>query len=293
MPTDLPLPPGALAVVALPIGNPDDLSPRAVAVLGAVDWVAAEDTRSVGRLLRRAGVHCRLLSYHDWNEAERAPALVDALQRGERGAVVSEAGTPAISDPGYDVVRLAREKGVPVIPVPGPSALTAFLSASGLPTDRFTFLGFPPRRPGKRRAYFAEYADRQETLVFYESPRRLVDALEDALAVFGDRTCALGREMTKTYEEFLFAPLAQVLADLRARDRIRGEICWGVEGNGGGRHADPAAEVRRVAAELLCRNLPPKETSRELARRCGLGVKEAYRVLQEVRSEAEGRPPGN
>ena len=270
-------------MVALPIGNPDDITPRAVQVLACADWVAAEDTRTVGRLLARAGVKNRLLSYHDWNEAGRAPALVAALQRGERGAVVSEAGTPTISDPGFDLVRLCREQGVPVIPVPGPSALTAFLSACGLPTDRFTFLGFPPRTQGKRKAFFAEFADRPETLVFYESPRRVLAALTQAREVFGDRPCALAREMTKPYEEFLFAPLGAVLADLAARDRVRGEICWGVAGANTPRPAGSPDQVREAAALVLEQGLPPKQAARELARRCGLTTKAAYAELRRLR----------
>ena len=281
--TAVPLPPGTLAVVALPIGNPGDLTPRAVQVLACADWVAAEDTRTVGRLLTQAGVKSRLLSYHDWNEAGRAPALVAALQRGERGAVVSEAGTPTISDPGFDLVRLCRQQGVPVMPVPGPSALTAFLSACGLPTDRFTFLGFPPRKPGRRKAFFAEFADRPETLVFYESPRRVLAALAQAHQVFGDRPCALAREMTKPYEEFLFAPLGEVLAQLEARDSVRGEICWGVAGASEPRPADSPEQVREAAGVLLDQGLPPKQAARELARRCGLTTKAAYTALRRQR----------
>jgi 16S rRNA (cytidine1402-2'-O)-methyltransferase len=283
MSLEITFPPGTLAVVALPIGNPADLSARAVEVLRAADWVAAEDTRSVGRLLGRAGVRCRLISYHDWNEAGRSQSLVSALQRGERGAVVSEAGTPTISDPGYDIVRLAREQGVRVIPIPGPSALTAFLSVSGLPTDRFTFLGFPPRKPGRRHAFFAAYSDRPETLVFYESPRRILAALTQALEVFGDRPCALGREMTKTYEEFLFAPLRGVLAELESRETIRGEICWGIAGAPTHSPSSSADAVFQTAKDLLARDLTPKEAAKELARMCGLGTKDAYQVLRKVR----------
>ncbi|MDF1553759.1 MAG: 16S rRNA (cytidine(1402)-2'-O)-methyltransferase [Deferrisomatales bacterium] len=278
-----PLPAGTLAVVALPIGNLGDLTPRAVQVLACADWVAAEDTRTVGRLLAQVGVKSRLISYHDWNEAGRAPSLVAALQRGERGAVVSEAGTPAISDPGFDLVRLCREQGVPVMPVPGPCALTAFLSTCGLPTDRFTFLGFPPRKPGRRKAFFAAYADRPETLVFYESPRRVLAALADAREVFGDRPCALAREMTKPYEEFLYAPLGEVLSQLETRDAVRGEICWGVAGASEPTVGDSPGQVRATAAELLDQGLPLKQAARELAQRCSLTTKTAYATLRNQR----------
>jgi len=281
--TDSPLPAGTLAVVALPIGNPGDLTPRAVQVLAYADWIAAEDTRTVGRLLAGVGVKTRLVSYHDWNEAGRATALVAALQRGERGAVVSEAGTPTISDPGFDLVRLCREQNLPVMPVPGTSALTAFLSACGLPTDRFTFLGFPPRKPGRRKAFFAAYADRPETLVFYESPRRVLAALAQAREVFGDRPCALAREMTKPYEEFLFAPLGAVLAELEARDTVRGEICWGVAGAVEPRPADSPEQVREAAAALLAQDISPKQAARKLAHACGLTTKDAYATLRRLR----------
>jgi len=280
------LPAGTLAVVALPIGNLDDITLRALQVLGCADWVAAEDTRTVGRLLARAGVKSRLVSYHDWNEAERAPTLVTALLRGERGAVVSEAGTPAISDPGFDLVRLCRERGIPVMPVPGPSALTAFLSVCGLPTDRFTFLGFPPRKPGARRAFFAELVGRKETLVFYESPRRALAALGQALEVFGDRPCALAREMTKPYEEFLFAPLSEIVDTLKVRDRIRGEICWGVGGAAGAPHSAALQPIPLAAAEVATLGLPPKQAARELARRCGLTTKDAYDALRQLRTNS-------
>jgi 16S rRNA (cytidine1402-2'-O)-methyltransferase len=281
-----PFPPGTLAVVAMPLGNPDDITLRALQVLECADVVAAEDTRSVGRMLSRRGISARLLSYHDWNEAERAEALLGRLARGERVALVSEAGTPGISDPGYDVVRRAREEGLPVFPVPGPSALAAFISVSGLPTDAFSFFGFPPNRPARRRSLFQSLVDRTETLVFYESPRRIVSALRDALETFGDRECALAREMTKPHEEFLFGPTSRVLTALDSRPKVRGEVCWGLRG-ANRKTARQQISLEEALREGLDPDLPPREAAREVARRCGVTVKEAYAAILAHRARSE------
>jgi 16S rRNA (cytidine1402-2'-O)-methyltransferase len=260
------------------LGNPADVTARALEVLRRADLVAAEDTRTAGRLLATHGIRSRLVSYHDWNEEERAKRLIERLAGGTRVALISEAGTPGISDPGFDVVRLARQRGIPVFPVPGPSAFAAFLCASGLPTDAFSFFGFPPSRPAKRKAFFDSVAQRRETLVFYESPRRVVTALGDALSAFGDREAALAREMTKPHEEFLFGSLSELHRDLVARSRVLGEICWGVRG------APPGSEAARQGVEDALQAvrdlaLPPRLAARELARRSGLGAKEAYALL--------------
>ncbi len=284
-------PRGTLAVVALPLGNPADLTVRALETLRGADLIAAEDTRTARRLLAQHGIQAPLVSYHDWNEEERARALVERLGRGERVALISEAGTPGISDPGYDVVRLARQEGLPVFPVPGPCALTAFLSASGLPTDAFSFFGFPPSRPPRRRALFRGLADRPETLVFYESPRRVLAALGDALEAFGDREAALAREMTKPHEEFFFGPLGRIRDALAARPKVLGEVCWGVRGAAG----KPACSVDDLDAaleEARATGLPPREAARALARRCGLSAKEAYaRLLGRGGAKGKGREP--
>ncbi len=280
-------PPGSLAVVSVSLGNPADITPRALETLGAADLVAAEDTRTAGRLLSHHGLATPTLSYHDWNEEQRAEELVRRLSSGTRIALVAEAGTPGISDPGFDLVRLARQRGLHVFPVPGPSALTAFLSASGLPTDAFTFLGFTPRSRRTRRTRFRELAERTETLVFYESPHRVVGALEDALEVFGERECALAREMTKAHEEFLFGPLSQILESLRARPRVRGEVCWGIRGISRRNSAGAKPDLDRVLREVAEEDLPPRQAARAIARRCGISAKEAYAALL-----ARKRAPG-
>ena len=276
-----PFPAGTLAVVSTPLGNPGDITHRALEVLACADLVAAEDTRTARRLLSAHGIAKPLVSYHDWNEASRAKTLIARLREGARVALVSEAGTPSISDPGYDLVRAAREAGIPVFPVPGPSALTAFLSASGLPTNAFSFHGFPPPRSSKRRALFVSLAERPETQVFYESPHRIAEALADGLAVFGDREAALGREMTKPYEEFFLGALSEIAARIGERERVRGEVCWGVRGAQGILPAEESLE------EALTRaadgDEPLRIAARTIAARHGLPAKEIYAKLSELR----------
>lgn len=205
--------PGVLYVVATPIGNLEDLSPRAQRVLAAVQLIAAEDTRHSGNLLAHFGIRTSLLSLHDHNEAERTPALLEKLQAGDSVALVSDAGTPLISDPGFDLVRAARAAGVRVLPVPGPSALIAALSVSGLPTDRFVFEGFLPAKSAARRARLAELVQEPRTLVFYEAAHRLAETLQDMGTVFGEqRVAVVARELTKLHEAVRLAPLAELSA---------------------------------------------------------------------------------
>lgn len=278
-------PAGSLAVVALPLGNSGDVTARALQVLSRADLVAAEDTRTAARILAAHGISRPLISYHDWNEASRAQALLAKLEGGARIALTSEAGTPGISDPGFDLVRAARRQGVRVFPVPGPSAVIAFLCASGLPTDAFTFLGFPPSRPSKRRSFFAELSTRTETLVFYESPQRILAALDDALETLGDREAALGREMTKTYETFHFGTISSIRDELAKAERVRGEICWGARGAGKGAQAEEpdAATLEERLAKALDTGAHVKTLARDLAKETGLSAKDLYARLSALR----------
>ncbi len=217
---------GELYVVATPIGNLGDMVPRAVDVLHAVDLIAAEDTRHSGRLLQHLGIETPMMAYHDHGDDRQMQRIIDALQAGQKIALISDAGTPLISDPGYKLVREVRLSGLKVIPIPGPCAFIAALSASGLPSDRFSFEGFPPHKSSARIKKFERLAKAPHTLVFYESPHRIVEALADMVGVFGpEREVVMARELTKTYETFLSGSLADVHRMVRDdANQQKGEI---------------------------------------------------------------------
>ncbi len=215
---------GTLYIVSTPIGNLGDLSERAADILGEVDLVACEDTRHTGRLLAHLGIKRRLVSLHEHNEARRVPRLLDELREGTSIALVSDAGTPLLSDPGYQLVREATVAGIDVRVVPGPSAAVAALSLSGLPPHPFTFLGFPPPKSGRRRRFYRRWAQLDHTLVIFESPHRILASLRDLLAEMGDRPAALAREMTKLHEEVIRGTLEEILAAVEARERLKGEL---------------------------------------------------------------------
>lgn len=216
--------PGKLLVIATPIGNLQDLSPRARQAFEAADLVACEDTRRTGRLLAHLGIRKPLLSLHEHNERTRLPRLLRALEEGKVVALVSDAGTPLLSDPGFLLVREAAAQGVPVEAVPGPSAVLAGLVVSGLPPHPFTFVGFPPAKPGKRRTFYRRFAGLDHTLVLFESPHRLLASLRDALGELGDRPVAIGRELTKLHQEVLRGHLSEILAELEGRPSLKGEF---------------------------------------------------------------------
>ena len=220
---------GRLYVVATPIGNMADITLRAVRVMGEVDVVAAEDTRTARKLLTHHGVRTRLVSYHAHNEQQRTPELLARMQSGDSVAIVSEAGTPSISDPGYRLVQAAIDAGIDVEPIPGPSALLAALVVSGLPTDAFVFDGFLPRRGAERRRRLEALRDEPRTLVFFEAPHRLDACIGDVLDVLGDRPAALCRELTKMHEEVRRGSLSEIVAGI-GRDPVRGEIVLVVSG---------------------------------------------------------------
>ena len=224
---------GTLFVVATPIGNLDDLSPRAASVLDEVDLIAAEDTRHSKRLLSHIGVRKPMISLHEHNETEAAERVITALKAGQNVALVSDAGTPLISDPGYPLVRAARSAGYRVVPVPGANAAICALSAAGLPSDRFLFLGFPPRTRVRRREWFCSAAAEPGTLVFYEAGNRALAALEDLSAVLGgERRAVVARELTKRFETFLDGTLDALVQRLgEDPDQQKGEFVLLVEGN--------------------------------------------------------------
>jgi 16S rRNA (cytidine1402-2'-O)-methyltransferase len=263
-----------LYVVATPIGNLDDITLRAVRVLGEVDRVVAEDTRNSRRLLDHLGLAPPMLSLHEFNEDEAGARVLALLQAGESLALISDAGTPLISDPGFPLVRACRERAIEVVPVPGPSALIAALSVSGLPTDRFCFHGFLPRRQAARRALLESLTGEPATLVFYESSHRIAEALDDLVASFGGgRQALLARELTKLHETLISAPLAELAARVAADDnQRRGEIVLLVAG-APAPAADLDPDVDRLL-RILLEDLPVKLAA-QLAARISGGKKNA------------------
>lgn len=275
--------PGRLYVVATPIGNLGDISARAREVLARVDLVAAEDTRHSGRLLRHLGLERPLLALHEHNERERMQAVLDRLRAGQEVALVSDAGTPLISDPGFPLVRACHAEGIPVSPVPGPSALIAALSVSGLATDRFVFHGFLPRRAAARRELLAGLAGETATLVFYESSHRIADSLEDLCQTLGaGREAALCRELTKLHETVRSAPLGELLAWVGSDpDQRRGEFVLVVAGAPQAEGED-GAELDRVLAALLEAGVSLRQAAAAAARLAGVKRNQAYRRALEL-----------
>ena len=246
---------GTLWLVGTPIGNLEDLTDRARRVLGEVDVVAAEDTRRTGRLLQSIGVRSRLVSFFEGNETERVPQLIEELRAGSDVAVVSDAGMPSISDPGYRLVSACVDAGIAVDVAPGPSAAVAALAVSGLPTDRFVFEGFLPRSGRARRERLDVLAGEIRTVILFESPRRVAATLSDLLAAAGDRRVAVARELTKLHQEVIRAPLSEALSLLRDRE-LKGEVVLvlaGAKDGAGpaGMRAGAKEEAVQVAAELV------------------------------------------
>jgi 16S rRNA (cytidine1402-2'-O)-methyltransferase len=275
--------PGTLYVVATPLGHLEDLTLRALRVLREVSLVACEDTRHTRTLLRAHGIETATTSYFEHNERFKGARILEQLRSGRDVALVSDAGTPGISDPGYRLVRDARTSGIAVVPVPGPSAVTAALSVCGLPTDRFLFIGFLPARPGARRKALEALASERPTLVFFESPVRVVESLSDMLTAFSDRDAFLCREATKAHEECVRAPLSSLRERLAARDSVRGEIVLIVAGAPERvvTCEDPVALYRTLAAAGRTR----REAVKEVARRLGLPAREVYALVQDAESK--------
>jgi 16S rRNA (cytidine1402-2'-O)-methyltransferase len=274
---------GTLFLVAVPIGNPEDLSPRARETLRAASVVAAEDTRHFATLARHHGLRTRAVSYHDHNEAGRTTELLRRLNAGDDVALVTDAGTPLISDPGYRLVRAAIDEGIGVTSVPGPSAVTTALAASGLPPHPFRFVGFLPRAAAARRAALKAVANDPATLVAFEAPRRLTDALRDALSTFGDRPACLARNLTKPHERFQRGALSQIVAELEAEGEVRGESTVVI---GGATEAPaPGAEAEADARLLLDGGAPARAVQALLIERRGLSRRAAYDLLLRLRRE--------
>jgi 16S rRNA (cytidine1402-2'-O)-methyltransferase len=279
------LPPGpVLYLVATPIGNLEDITLRALRVLKEVSLIACEDTRQTQKLLNHYGITTRTISYHEHNEMTRAAELIVDLEQGLRMALVTDAGMPGISDPGFRLISLAIRHHVPVIPIPGATAFLAALVASGLPTDSFRFSGFLPAKSGQRRALLESVKDSPRTQVFYEAPHRIVEALKDVVDTLGpQRPVVIAREVTKLHEEFLRGRAIEVLETLRSRGEIKGEITL-IIGKADESASQPAVAVasvrQRLERMMEQEKLDEKTALKKVAKEMGVSKSEAYRELQ-------------
>lgn len=270
---------GKLYLVATPIGNLEDITYRAVRVLKEADLIACEDTRHTRGLLDHYGIDRPTISYHEHNESGRIPDLIERLKGGQSIAVVSDAGTPLISDPGYRLVNQALAEGIVVVPIPGPSAILAALTASGLPTDAFHFGGFLPSKSSQRRKTLEAVRGFECSLVFYETPHRILEALEDVTAVLGERPIVLTRELTKMHEEFLRGTAAEVLEKLRERPSIKGEMTLVI--------GKPVAvdtsgiPIPEAVNALIQGGMPRMDAMKTVARERGLAKRDVYAALEE------------
>ena len=280
---------GVVYLVATPVGNLEDITLRALRILREVDLIACEDTRHTGRLLRHFGIENRLISCHDHNEAERAAEIAQRAADGLSVALVSDAGTPCVSDPGFRVVRAALDRGIRVVPVPGPSAAIAAVSAAGLPTHSFLFAGFLPPRKAKRREALLAIEGVNATIVLYEAPHRVLAMLADVKEVLGDRPVAVARELTKLHEEFLHGTVTTVLEGLRRRSTIRGEIVVLIGSKP--RAAPPAANASLVTrvAELEQAGHRRLDAIKRAAKDLGLNRRKAYAQLRSAKPDDSRR----
>ena len=274
---------GTLYLVPTPLGNLEDITLRALRILKEVDLIATEDTRTTGRLLKHFEVDCPMLSYHEHTKEARVEHLLQVLESSDV-ALVSEAGTPLLSDPGYKLVRSAIEQGIDVVSLPGPSAITTALAASGLAVDRFTFLGFPPRKSGARRQFLSEIASLKNTLIFFESPHRLRITLADMMEILGaDRPLTICRELTKLHEELWRGTLTEAIQTWQTREP-RGEFTLVVSGA----PAPPVwnkTQVERVLADLLSAGSGAKAAAQAVATQSGWSKKKVYTLALQVKDD--------
>jgi 16S rRNA (cytidine1402-2'-O)-methyltransferase len=274
-----------LYLVATPIGNLEDITLRAIRVLKQADLIACEDTRQTQKLLNHYGIDTPTISYHEHNEVSRAAELVEKLAQGSRIAVVSDAGMPGISDPGFRLVLLAIERGLPVIPIPGPAAFVSAAVASGLPSETFSFRGFLSPKSAARRRELEQARNSAQTEIFYEAPHRILAALEDLLAVLGpQRRIVVARELTKIHEEFLRGTTAEVLGIVKSRGEMKGEIVLLIgPAEEGERQAPPASIRDRVAQLMREEHLDERAALKKAAKERGISKSAAYRELQTLK----------
>jgi 16S rRNA (cytidine1402-2'-O)-methyltransferase len=280
---------GDLYVVATPIGNRNDITLRALDILGRVDFIAAEDTRHTGRLLAHHKIKGKLMAYHEHNEVRRTPDLVNKLQAGASIALVSNAGTPSVSDPGYRLVNAAIIGGIKVIPIPGVSAVVSALSVAGLPTDAFVFIGFPAKKKAQRLKQLEGLAHESKTIVFYESPHRILAFLREITATMGDRYAVLGREMTKQHEEFIRGHLSAIHSRLKRRSAIKGECTLLVMGCEEDQGVSMATAKNELTLKLTTTNSSLSDLTKELAQKYGLPKNKLYEEALKIKAKARDK----
>lgn len=279
---------GTLYLVSTPIGNLEDITHRAVRLLGEVEVIACEDTRHTRKLLNHYGINTKTISYHEHNERERAAELIELLKSGSDIAIVSDAGTPLINDPGFRIAGLAIEAGVLVVPVPGPSALITALVASGLPTDEFFFGGFLPARSGARRTRLSELRSMPATLIFYEAPHRIAATLKDAHEILGEREAVVARELTKMHEELARGRLSELAARFSSAESARGEIVLMIDRaviQGSAINSETGSSIAELVSALENEGLDHRAALKKVARDLGLSRAEAYRLLVAERGQ--------
>ena len=279
---------GVLYVVATPIGNREDITLRALDILRKVDLIAAEDTRKSGNLLAHYQIKNRLISFHEHNEKKRTPELIGKLLGGMTIALISNAGTPLVSDPGYRLIEAAIAKKITVTPIPGVTAATAAMSVSGLPTDSFVFIGFAPKKKGKRLKFLTELSAEPRPLIFYESPKRILSLLEEILSCLGDRNAMLAREMTKLHEEFVRGTVSQILKTIKARPVFKGECTLLVAGDQASEQIDPQIVKTEIKAALQNGQNGLSQIARAIAKKYGLPKNEVYDLALKIRGLRAG-----
>jgi 16S rRNA (cytidine1402-2'-O)-methyltransferase len=274
---------GSLYIVSTPIGNLEDITLRALRILRECDVVACEDTRQTKKLLEHFGIHKPIVSYHEHNELERAADLTERMKKGESVALVSDAGTPLVSDPGYRLVQAAIDAGITTIPIPGASASLAALSASGLPTDSFRFCGFLPHKSSQRRKTLESLRDETATLIFYEAPHRILEALKDVEESLGPRPVVLAREVTKMHEEFLRGTAAELRAELSRRPAIKGEMTLLI-GKSRGEDRESAMRVEDAVRAMEEAGVSRMEAIKTIAKQRGLNKRDVYKLIEATKA---------
>jgi 16S rRNA (cytidine1402-2'-O)-methyltransferase len=276
---------GVLYVVATPIGNREDITLRALNILRDVDLIAAEDTRKTGNLLAHYQIKNRLISFHEHNEKRRTPEMIGKLLDGISIALVSNAGTPSISDPGYRLIEAAIANKITVSPIPGVSAATAAMSVSALPTDSFVFIGFLPRKKAKRQQFLNELAVEPRPVIFYESPKRILTLLEEIISCMGDRPAVLAREMTKLHEEFIRGSVSEILKTLKSRAEIKGECTLLIAGFEGKEELNSEIITTEIRAALEKQQIRLSEIAKLIAQKYGLSKNKVYEIALKVRGQ--------